>query len=321
MVNRRSALACLATLSCTVVPVQAQSDYPVRPIRLVVASAAGSTADVLARVYADQLKTQMGQPVVVENKPGATGAIGADAVAKAAGDGYTLLLHSSALAISPWMSRQPFDFRKDLTPVARTAETPYLLTVSARLPVETLQQFIEHARAHPGVLSCGTYGIGSPPHLALELLKKSAGIDVLHVPYKTSAQSMPELFAGQLACVVEPPPGSIAHIPSGRVRVIAHTGVKPMAALPDAEPIGRRHPAAAVTGWQAVFAPSATPAPVLERLRSEWALVVSNADVQRKIREAGLEPVAGPVEEFEKTIDSDYRRFGEVVREAGIRAE
>ncbi len=302
-------------------PALAAADFPDRPLRLVVASAAGSSADILARVYAERLKNQIGQPVVVDNRPGANGAIGADAVAKAPADGYTMLLHSSSLAINPWIVKQPFNFMQDLTPVARTAETPYLVTVSAQLPVQNLEDFIAHAKKNPGRLSCGTYGIGSPPHLALELLKPAAGINVLHVPYKSSAQALPDLFSGQLACVIEPPPGSVQHIQSGRLRVIAHTGDAENSVLPGVEPIGKRYPGVAVVGWQAIFAPSSTPKPVLERLRAEWAAVVASPEVAQKIREAGFQPSKGSFDDFAKTVETDYEKFGKIIKETGIRLE
>lgn len=299
----------------------AAADYPDRPLRFIVATGAGTSADVLARAYAERLKGQLGQPIVVDNKPGANTSIGSDAVAKAAADGYTFGLTSSALVINPWISKPQFDFTKDLVPLARMGETPYLITINASLPVQNLEQFVAYAKANPGKMSCGTYGIGSPPHLALELFKKAAGVDILHVPYKSSALALPELFTGQLGCVVEPPPGALPHIKSGRLRVIAHTGSGTMAAFPDADPIGKRFPGAAVVGWQAIFAPAATPKPVLERLRAEWAKVLAAPEIQKRLRDAGFEPTSGSMEEFAKIVATDYEKFGRIIREANIRLE
>jgi tripartite-type tricarboxylate transporter receptor subunit TctC len=315
--SRFAFIAAAALLSSSL----AAADYPDRPLRFIVATAAGTSADALARIYADKLKSQLGQPVVVDNKPGANTSIGSDAVAKAPADGYTFGLTSSALVINPWISKPPFDFAKDLVPVARTGETPYLVTINANLPIQNLEQFVAYAKANPGKMSCGTYGVGSPPHLALELFKRAAGVEILHVPYKSSAQALPELFTGQLGCVVEPPPGALAHIKSGRLRVIAHTGSGTMTAYPDADPIGKRFPGATVVGWQAIFAPAATPKPVLEKLRGEWAKVLAMPEIQQKLRDAGFEPTRGSMEEFAKVIASDYEKFGRVIREANIRLE
>jgi tripartite-type tricarboxylate transporter receptor subunit TctC len=200
----RSLIGFLATcFAC--LAAHAQPSYPERPIKLVIAFAAGGAPDIMGRAYADRLREQLGQPVIVDNKPGATGAIGADAVAKAPGDGYTLLLNSSAMVINPWVVKQPFDFQRDLVPVIRTAETPYLMTINPTLPIRNLEEFVAYAKKNPGKLMCGTYGIASPPHLALELLKKEAGIDVVHIPYKTFAQALPDLLSGELACSIDPP--------------------------------------------------------------------------------------------------------------------
>jgi tripartite-type tricarboxylate transporter receptor subunit TctC len=320
--NRSRRFACIAAATAALLaPTLAAADYPERPLRFIVATAAGTSADVLARIYADKLKGQLAQPVVVDNKPGANTSIGSDAVAKALPDGYTFGLTSSALVINPWISKPPFDFAKDLVPVARTGETPYLLTINASLPIQNLEQFVAYARANPGKMSCGTYGVGSPPHLALELFKRAAGVDILHIPYKSSAQALPELFTGQLGCVVEPPPGALPYIKSGRLRVIAHTGSGTMAAYPDADPIGKRYPGAAVVGWQAIFAPAATPKPVLEKLRGEWAKVLATPEVEQKLRDAGFEPTRGSMDEFAKIIASDYEKFGRIIREANLRLE
>jgi len=319
--KRRQTLGSLLIATTMLAPALAAAEYPDRPIRFVVAAGAGTTADMLARTYADKLKNQLGQPVVVDNKPGANTAIGADAVAKAPGDGYTVGLTSSAMVINPWVGKQPFNFAKDLVPIARTGETPYLVTVSAQLPIHNLAEFVAYAKKNPGKLGCGTYGVGSPPHLALELFKQAAGIDVLHVPYKSSAQALPELLSGQLGCVFEPPPGTVGAIKSGKLRVIAHTGDGTMSAYPAAEAVGKRYPGAAVVGWQAIFAPSTTPRPVLERLRVEWEKVLANPEVEQKLRDAGFEPAKGSVGDFAKTLAADYEKFGKIIKDAGVKFE
>ncbi|MBL8384496.1 MAG: tripartite tricarboxylate transporter substrate binding protein, partial [Burkholderiales bacterium] len=262
-----------------------------------------------------------GQHVMVENKPGATGTIGTDAVAKSAGDGYTLVLNSSAIVINPWIVRQPFNVMTDLTPVARTAETPYVVMVGAKLPIQNFEEFIAYARNHPGKLECSSYGIGSPPHIALELLKKAAGVNILHVPYKTFSQALPDLLSGQLGCSIDLPTVPLPYVRSGQLRAIAHTGHGPMKLYPDAEPFGKRYASAAVVGWQAIFAPAATPRPVLEQLRAGWAKALAHPDVQQKIRDAGLLPSGGSMAAFMQEIATDYEKFGRIIKETGIRPD
>jgi tripartite-type tricarboxylate transporter receptor subunit TctC len=306
-------LACLAAHS--------QPSYPERPIKLVIAFAPGGAPDIMGRAYADRLREQLGQPVIVDNKPGATGAIGADAVAKAPGDGYTLLLNSSAMVINPWVVKQPFDFQRDLVPVIRTAETPYLMTINPTLPIRNLEEFVAYAKKNPGKLMCGTYGIASPPHLALELLKKEAGIDVVHIPYKTFAQALPDLLSGELACSIDPPTVPAPHVKGGRLRAIAHTGATPMEGYPGLDAFGKRYPVAAVVGWQAVFAPASTPAPILAKLRAEWQKVIGSPQVVQKIKDSGFHPGGDAVEAFAGTIAADHEKFGRVIRDNNIRLE
>lgn len=314
-------LVAAATALAAAGPVLARGPYPDRPLKLVVAFAPGSAPDTMARAYGEQLRGQLGQAVVVENRPGATGAIGADLVAKAPGDGYTLLLNSSAMAINPWVKKQLFDFRRDLTPVARTADTPYLLTVNPKLPIRNLTELVDYAKKHPGKLMCATYGMASPPHLALELLKKEAGIDILHVPYKTFGQALPDLMSGQLSCSIDAPSSPAPQIAAGHLRAVAHTGNAPMPLFPHVDAIGRRYPPATVVGWQAVFAPAATPAPVLQRLRAEWQLTLAHPAIAQTIRNAGFQPSTGSLQDFEQEMDADHAKFGQVLRDKHIRLD
>lgn len=316
---KKFVIACLGTLAAFAA--LAQASFPDRPLRLIVAFAPGGAPDMMARAYAEKLKAQLGQPVIVDNRPGATGAIGADAVAKAQPDGYTLLLNSSAMVINPWVVRQPFDFQKDLAPVVRTAETPYIMTINPALPIRSLDEFVGYARKNPGKLMCATYGIASPPHLSLELLKKEAGIDVVHVPYKTFSQALPDLVSGQISCSIDPPTVPAPHVRAGRIRAIAHTGSGRMDMFPDVDAIGSRYPVAAVVGWQAIFAPSGTPPPVLARLRSEWQKVITSPEVAQKIRDAGFQPGGDAIDAFIRSIASDYDKFGRVIRDNNIRLE
>jgi tripartite-type tricarboxylate transporter receptor subunit TctC len=319
--TRSTTLARALIAAALITPPLAFAQFPEKPLRFVVPYAAGGAADILARTYAEKLKEELGQAIVVDNKPGATGSIGTDMVAKGPADGYTFVLNSSAIVINPWLVKQPFDAMKDLVPIARTAETGYVVMVGAKLPIHNFDEFLAYAKANPGKLECSTYGTGSPPHLALELLKKTAGLNILHVPYKTFSQSLPDLLSGQLGCAVDLPTVPLPFVKSGQLRAIAHTGEGTMALYPNAEPFSRRFPAATVVGWQAIFAPAATPKPALDRLRSSWVKALAHPEVQQKIRDAGYQPATGSVETFAREIASDYEKFGRVIRETGIKAE
>lgn len=319
MTLRRRHLLALAAAAAT--PLAFAQAYPERPIKLIVAFAAGSATDIMARAYAEKLKEGLGQPIVVENRPGAAGAIGAELAAKSPADGYTLLLNTSAMAISPWVSRPAFDFQKDLVPIARAADTPYVLTVDARLPIRSLDELIAHARSQPGKLACATYGIASPPHLALELLKASAGVDIVHVPYRTFAQALPDLMSGQLQCSIDVPTSPAPHVRAGKLRALAHTGAAPMEAYPTAQPFGQRYPQATVVGWQAIFAPAGTPPAIVARLRTEWAKVLASPDITQKIRDAGFQPSGLAMEPFTAEIAADHAKFGRIIKERNIRLE
>lgn len=318
---RHLVFALLATAALWSAPAPAQSPSSERPIRFIVAFAPGSAPDMMARSYAEKLKELMRQNVIVEPRPGATGAIGADLAAKSAPDGNTIVLLSSAVVISPWFGKQPFDLFKDLAPVVRTAQTPYVLAVNNKVPVNNFSEFIDYARKNPDKLSCSTYGVGSPPHLALEMLKKAAGVQIRHIPYKTFAQALPDLSSGQLDCSFDVPTTTMPQVRNGRLRVIAHTGAEVIDAAPEAEPFGRQYPQAVVVGWQSVFAPAGTPPAALARLRTEWARVIQSPEVSRMIREAGFQPAADPIDNFIRDIQSDYQRFGQIIRENQIKPD
>lgn len=301
---------------------QAPTPYPSRPIKLVVAFAAGGAPDTMGRAYAEKFRDfSAGQPVIVENKPGATGSIGADHVAKSPPDGHTLLINSSALVINPWVMKPTFDIRKDLVPVVRTAVTPYLMTISPHLPVQNFDEFIAYAKNHPGKVACGTYGLASPPHLHLEMLKKAAGVDILHVPYKTYMQALTDLLSGQVQCSIDPPTIPLPHVQAGKIRAIAHTGAGVMPLFKDITAIGKRYPGTAVTGWQAIFAPAGTPAPILAKLRTDWQKVILDPQIGEKIRGFGFEPGGDSIDAFAKEILDDYDKFGRVIKDNNIRLE
>lgn len=311
--------AVIAVGSLAIQPV-AYAQYPERPVRFVIPFVAGSAPDIMARFYAERLKEELKQPIVVDNKPGATAAIGADLVAKSAADGYTILLNSNTLFINPWFRSQPFDVFKDLVPIIRTAHTPYLVSIRPSLAVNNLAEFIDYARKNPEKLACGTYGIGSPPHLALEMLNNAAGVNIRHIPYKTFGQALPDLMGGQLDCSIDPPTVPLQQVSAGRIRAIAHTGTSAnvITGLPQLDPIGKYYPSATVVGWQAIYAPAGIPAPVLAHLRSAWKSVLTDPKIIQKIKEAGFEPLGDSIESFEAAMKSDYQRYGDIIKKNKI---
>lgn len=185
--------------------------------------------------------------------------------------------------------------------------------------MHSLDEFIAYAKQHPGKLSCGTYGVASPPHLALELLMGAAGVEIVHVPYTNFGQALPDLLSGQLDCSIDPPTMPAPHVASGRIRAIAHTGSGKMALYPGIDAVGRRYPESVVLGWQAIFVRAETPAPIRERLIAEWRRVLADPKVQERIRTAGFETSDLSIEEFDRLVQSDYEKFGQIIKARNIR--
>ena len=300
----------------------AQGSFPDRPLRLVVSFAPGSVTDVMGRFYGERLKDQLKQPIVVENKPGASGAIGVDAIAKSKPDGYSMVLTSSAIVINPLLGKQPFDLFKDLIPIVRPAQTPYALAVNNKMPVNSLDDFIDYAKKNPGKLTCANYGVGSPPQIALELLKKEAKIDILSVPFNNSTAIVGALVEGQIDCSLEPPNHVLAgNVANGRFKVIAHTGDGILDMFPKADAFGRKYPKAVMVGWQGVFVAAGTPKPIVDRPHQEWVRMLQAPDIAQKIRDIGFAPVGDPLENFTQSIAQEYEKFSVVIRENNIRRD
>jgi tripartite-type tricarboxylate transporter receptor subunit TctC len=299
----------------------ANAAFPERPIRLIVAFAPGGSIDVVARILAERLRVSLGQPIVVENRAGAAGNIGAQSVASAAPDGYTVLMTTSAIAINPWMSPTSLDPARDLIAVTRIALSPYVLVVRPTLPVNTLEEFVALAKAEPGKLTCSTYGVGSPPHLGLELFKRAAGIDFVHAPYRGFGQALPDLMAGLLSCAMETPANIEQHVRAGTVRPIATTSPAQLSMFPGAKPLTRLYPDVVVEGWQAIFLPAGTPPAIVERINAEFVKAVREPEVVKRLREIGFDPVGDGGAEATAVFKQDYERFGSVIRELKLKPE
>lgn len=299
----------------------AKADYPERSIRLLLAGPAGGSVDLVARILADRLRVALGQAVVVENRAGAAGAIAAQAVASADSDGYTVLMTTSALAIAPWMSPSSFDPIKDLAAVTRVAVASYVLVVRQDLPVSTLDDFVAMAKAQPNLLTCSTYGIGSPPHLALELVKRAGNLGIVHAPYRAFGQALPDLMSGLLACAMEVPINAEQSVRSGMVRAIAVTSPKPLAMFPGATPLSDRFPGVVVEGWQGIFVPAGTPQPIVHRLNAEIVKIIQDPEIGRRLGELGFNPVGDTSEHASIVVKRDYERFGDVIRSLNLKQE
>lgn len=293
--------------------------FPEKPVRLLVAFPAGSVPDTMARAYGEQLKEIWQQPIVVEAKPGATGGMAAETLMRSPADGYHQMLNANGLLINQLVSKQRFDVFKDLAPVIRTAQTSYLFVVSNKLPVRNIQEFIAYAKSHPGKLTCSTYGVASPPHVALELLKREAGIDILHVPYNTT---MPysDLNSGTLDCSIAPPSGTLLqYVQNGTVRAIANSGSVLIKEYDAAKPIADIYPKARLMGWQAIFAPVATRPEILKQIQGDWMQALQSPELIRRIRESGFEPMNDTPEDFKKAMQDEYRTYGEIVKKMDIK--
>lgn len=299
--------------------------WPARPLRLVLPFPPGGTADVLGRLVADRLAAALGQPVVVDNRPGASGNIAAEAVARAAADGYTLLLGTQGThaANAALFQRLPFDPLRDFTPIAPLALVPNILVVHPGLPVHTLEEFIAHARANPGRLRFGSSGSGTSIHLAGEMFKARTGVEMEHVPYRGSAPAQNDLVAGRIELMFELLPGTLGQIRAGAVRPIAVASRVRMAALPEVPTFIEAGLPDFVTGaWFGLFAPAGTPEPIVRRLAAAMAEMTGpNGTLIGRLAELGAEPLhAGPAE-FAAFVRAEAARWAEIVRRSGARLD
>ena len=301
----------------------AAQEWPTRPIRIVVPFAPGGSADVFGRFVAQRLQEGLGQSVVVDNRPGAGSVIGTDAVAKAAPDGYTLLLMSNTHTVNEsLLPNKPFVLLRDLVPIAPISESDLVLVVKAGLPQTTLGELIRAAKAKPKGLSYASSGPGTPYHMAGELFKSMAGIDVVHVPYKGSAGARTDVLGGQLEMMFDAIPTMAEHIKSGKVRALATTGAVRSTILPDVPTMAEAGvPGYEATIWLGLMAPKGTPPAVVARLNAEVAKVTSNADVRRQWALQGTAPMTMGVAEFGRYVGDDIAKWATIVRVSGAKAE
>ncbi len=312
----------LAALALAAVPAAAQT-YPDRPIRLVVPFAPGGGNELLARQISARLNARWGQPVLVENKPGAGGNIGAEFVARSAPDGHTLLLATNTLTINPYVfAKVPFDVQKDFEPVALVAATPFVLVVNNALPVRSVGDLVAHARANPGKLSYASVGIGTPHHLGMELFKSLTGTDIVHVPYKGSVPGLTDTATGQTQVMLATINAAMPFLQGARLWPLAVAEPRRIAAMKDLPTVIEAGvPGFEVTAWYAILAPARTPPEVVRKLGDEILAGFREGDAGEKLAPAGFEVKTGTAEELRRLIQSDLEKWGKVARAAGVKPE
>ena len=319
---KRCAVAIIAMLACCAGIAAAQT-YPNRAIRLVVPSSPGGGTDIVGRIVAQKLSEQIGQQVVVENRAGAGTIIGNEVVAKAAPDGYTLLMGLSTLAINPSMyAKLPYDAMRDFAPVSQAVTVPNILTLHPSVPAKTVRELIALAKAKPGSITFGSAGLGTNPHLSGELFKSLAKIDMVHVPFKGSGQSVISLLAGEIAANFPSVPTAIPYIKAGRLRGLGVTTAKRTPALPEVPSIAEAGlPGYEATQWFGVLAPAGTPRAIIDRLHQELSRAVRSPDVKERLTSEGADIVAGTPEEFAAYIKSETDKWTKVIKSAGIKPQ
>jgi tripartite-type tricarboxylate transporter receptor subunit TctC len=307
-------LVAVLALACAPAVALAQS-YPSKPLRLVVPYSPGGGADNAARILATRLSTTLGQTVVIDNRPGGSGMIGAQAVAQAEPDGYTVLYDASAFAVNPALRKMAFDPAKDLVPVSLAVTVPNIFVVPPNAPYGTVQEFVDYARKHPGKLTYASYGAGSAAHLIGELLKARAGIDLLHVPYKGGAPALTDLMGGQVDSYFANAASGMSYVKSGKLRALAVTSAKRMAAMPDVPTLAESgFKDFEVLEWNGFFVPKGTPNEVVTRLAKEVQAAVKDPATRQKLQGLGLDPVGSTPEEFGRFVQAEMTRWAGLVK-------
>lgn len=315
--------ACAFALTAlAAVPTHAAEPWPTKPIRFIVPFTAGGSADLMARIVGQQLAAKYGQSVLIDNRPGAGGHIGAEAVAQSAPDGYTWVLGTSGIhAAYAMYPKLRYDPSKKLTPVTLIGEFPNVLVVHPSVPVNNVQEFLALAKAKPGTLNFGSAGNGSSTHLSAELFKQVAGVDVQHVPYRGSSAAMNDLMGGQIQFMLENLPTTLSMIQSGKVRALAVTSRKPSESLPGIPSISDTLPSYDFTAWMTIAVPAGTPPEIIKKLNADVAEVVHSPQMAAKWKELGVNPLGTSVQKTGSFIDGERQRFGKLIETAKLVAD
>ncbi len=296
--------------------------YPTRSVRIIVGFPAGAGADIAARLLGQRLSERLGQSFIIENRPGAGGNLGAETVARAPADGYTLLLVNTSNAINATLyDKLTFNLIADIAPIAGIFRGPFVMVVNPSFPTKTLAEFIAYAKANPGKINMASAGNGTAPHLAGELFKMMAGIDMVHVPYRGVAPALTDLLGGQVQVMFASMPSSIEYIRDGKLRPLAVTSTGRWAALPDVPTVGDLLPGFEASAWFVVGAPRNTPAEIIDRLNKEINAGLADPKMKARLLDLGGAVLAGPPAEFRTLIGDETEKWGKVVKAAGIKAE
>jgi tripartite-type tricarboxylate transporter receptor subunit TctC len=320
--NKIKYLSCIITLSLLALPVAAQS-YPTRAVRLVVPSSPGGGTDISARILAPQLTQFFGQQVVVENRPGAGTMIGGEAVARAAPDGYTLLMGISTLAINPAMYRKvPYDALKDLAPISQAVSLSNVLVVHPSLPAKSVKEFVSLVKPRPGQINFASAGVGTSPHLSMELFLVMTGLKMLHVPYKGSGPGVTDLIAGHVPAMMPNMLSAQPHIKSGRLRALGVTGSKRAPGADDIPTIAEAGvPGYEAVQWYGVLAPAGTPRDIISKLHTGVVRALQNPEVRQRLLNDGAEPIGSSPDEFAAYLRSETAKWAKVTQAAGIKPD
>jgi tripartite-type tricarboxylate transporter receptor subunit TctC len=314
-------IACAAALSF-VPQIASAEPYPTRPIRLIVAFAAGGTNDIVARLLGQALSERLGQPLVIENRPGAGSNVGTEVVVRAPPDGYTLLMVGAPNAINATLyEKLPFNFIRDIAPVAGILSMPNVMEVNPSLPVKTVSEFIAYARAHPGKVAMASAGTGGATHVAGELFKAMTGVDMVHVPYRGDAPALVDLMAGQVQVMFDLMPASIEYIKAGKLRALGVTTAVRSDALPDLPTVGDFVLGYEASAWLGVGVPRSTPVEIIDKLNKEINAVLSDPKLKARLADLGAAVLTGSPAQFGKLIADETEKWGKVIRAANIKPD
>jgi tripartite-type tricarboxylate transporter receptor subunit TctC len=312
-------LSCLAGIGIGNVSAQ---DYPTRPVRWIVAFAAGGPTDILARIMGQYLSERLGQQFIVDNRPGAGGNIGTQAAINSAPDGYTILMAAHVHAINATLYQKlPYNFLTDIAPVAGLVRVPNVMEVTASFPAKTVSEFIAYAKANPGKISYASAGNGTSAHLAAELFKAMTGVELLHVPYRGSGPALTDLISGQVHVMFDTIPSSIEHIKAGKLRALGVTSVTRSDVLPDVPPIADTVPGYELGAWFGVGAPRDTPPAIIEKLNREINAGLADPKIKARLAELSAVPMPTTVAEFRKFIVDETEKWAKVVKFSGAKVD
>jgi len=303
--------------------VSSAQEWPSKPVRFIVPYPPGGGTDIIARIVQNKLSDALGQTVVIENRGGAGGAVGTEAAAKSAPDGYTFLFTLSSHTINPLLYKLSYDVERDFAPVTLIVSVPQLIAVNPAQPIKSMAELVAAAKAAPGKLAFASVGAGTPSHIAGELLKLKAGIDMLHIPYKGGGPAATDAMGGQVPVIIATMPAIISHARSGKLRPLAVTTLKRSPGAPDIPTVAEalNMPDYEVDSWYAMFAPAKTPAPVIARMQAEVAKVIQLPEVKAKLLEQGGDTVGSTPEALGQVVRNELRKWTDLIREAKIKAE